>query len=89
MAYKVVSIEVLHTRIAPLDADFAHFDGHQPGMKVLHKGFKRQEHCRPFDADKIWEKDIEIPLRDGTKLYGDVFYPVAWSPYGTSGRGST
>lgn len=97
MAYKVGSIEVMHTTIAPLDADFAHFDGHKPGSTVLHKGFKRHDDCRAFDAETVWEKDIEIPLRDGTKLYGDVFYPaevkekipilLAWSPYGKSGRG--
>jgi len=89
---------VLHTEIAPLDADFANCEGDpKPGITTLPKGFKRQSDCREFDVSTISERDISIPLRDGTMLYGDVFRPadssnktpiiLVWSPYGNSGIG--
>jgi predicted acyl esterase len=98
MSYKVGSIDVLHTSAAPLDADFANCEGDpKPGTTTLPKGHKRYDDCRAFDAATTWERDITIPLRDGTKLYGDVFRPadasekvpiiLVWSPYGKTGTG--
>lgn len=71
--------------------------GHK--KQVLPKGWTKDEGRRPLPCDMIWEKDIEIRMRDGTKLLGDVFRPVdtengkrvpalmPWSPYGKTGTG--
>ncbi|KAK4054121.1 hypothetical protein OIV83_001146 [Microbotryomycetes sp. JL201] len=49
---------------------------------------------RPLPCDIILEHDVEIAVRDGTKLYADLYWPadvekgekvpilVGWSPYG-------
>jgi hypothetical protein len=48
----------------------------------------------PLGCEIIWQKDVAVPLRDGTVLYTDIFLPkntptdlpaiIAWSPYGKS-----
>ena len=72
------------------------YDGSESKRKVLHSGYRRSAENRAFSVPTIYEKDVEIPLRDGTILRGDIFRPegdvyipaiVPWSPYGKSGRG--
>jgi predicted acyl esterase len=67
-----------------------------PSVTELPKGHKRTPANRAFEADTVFEKDIAIPLRDGLKLYVDVFRPktdskvpaiLIWSPYGKTGNG--
>jgi predicted acyl esterase len=59
--------------------------------KVLPAGWRLEEGKAPFRVDTIWEKDVEIILRDGIKTRADIFRPaeggpvpalIAWSPYG-------
>lgn len=67
--------------------------------RLLKKGWTKAEGRRPLPLDIVWEKDVHIPLRDGTVLYGDVFRPaectellpaiLPWSPYGKTGTGMT
>ncbi|KAK4057268.1 hypothetical protein OIO90_001765 [Microbotryomycetes sp. JL221] len=50
--------------------------------------------CKPLKEDLMIEHDVEIVVRDGTKLYADLYFPadlkpgqkcpyiVGWSPYG-------
>ncbi|KAI5363911.1 putative xaa-Pro dipeptidyl-peptidase-like domain, cocE/Serine esterase, alpha/Beta hydrolase [Septoria linicola] len=70
----------------------------EPEKRTISKGWTKDEGRRPFPVDVIWEKDIRIPLRDGTELLADVFRPVTsdgepvpaimpWSPYGKTGSG--
>lgn len=72
------------------------YDGAESKSTVLHEGYKKSDENRAFTVTTIYEKDVEIPLRDGTILKGDIFRPagdervpaiVPWSPYGKSGRG--
>ena len=65
-----------------------------PSKKVLPKGFQLSPKFSPLPVDIVFEKDIAVSMRDGTKIYVDVFRPVgsekvpviiAWSPYGKSG----
>jgi predicted acyl esterase len=98
MSTKVGSIEVLQTSISPLTAEFARYEKFKPSVTTLPKGFRRTAENRHFDTDTLWERDIQIPMRDGTILYGDIFRPVitsekvpillVWSPYGKSGVGT-
>jgi len=71
--------------------------GHE--IKRLPMGWIKDEGRRMLPCDIIWEKDVEIRMRDGTKLFGDVFRPaeteegvripaiMPWSPYGKTGTG--
>lgn len=49
---------------------------------------------RPLPTDILFERDVAVPLRDGTTIYVDIFRPlgatnvpaiVSWSPYGKEG----
>ena len=72
------------------------YDPLKPSVTVLPKGHQRTSSNKSFEADTIFEKDIVLPMRDGVKLYADVFRPVTdekvpailiWSPYGKTGNG--
>lgn len=98
MALKVGSIEVLHRPAVSLDSPHANHSGDlNPSKTILRKGCKKKPESRGFEVASIYERDIEIPMRDGIKLRGDVFRPLetdekvpillVWSPYGKSGAG--
>lgn len=70
-----------------------------PSKEILPKGWQKAEGRRALDEDLIFEKDVRVPLRDGTVIWADVFRPVssdeqlvpailAWSPYGKQGNGA-
>lgn len=73
--------------------------GFQPGTTVLKKGHVKEEGLRPFPSDVLFERDTTITLRDGVKIYADIFRPtesgqrpvpaiLPWSPYGKTGSGT-
>nr|WP_321407142.1 CocE/NonD family hydrolase [uncultured Carboxylicivirga sp.] len=66
----------------------------EPGTRTLPKGFQLDPQFSPLPVDIVFEKDVEVILRDGVKIYTDIFRPannekvpviVVWSPYGKSG----
>ena len=66
----------------------------EPGTRVLPAGFQVDPQFLPLSVDIVFEKDVAVTLRDGARIYIDVFRPagtekapviVAWSPYGKSG----
>jgi predicted acyl esterase len=96
--FEVCGIKVLQKKISGIDDPMANYNGFNPSTTTLPQGFRKDEGRRAFPAATIWERDIEIPMRDGVILRADVFRPaeatrvpaiVAWSPYGKSGTGDT
>ena len=94
--FKVGSIEVLHTGVKPPEYD-PNYRGFKPGQIIFKQGHHEPERAA-FEVDTIWDRDLEIPLRDGCKLRADIFRPatsdsecvpalIAWSPYGKTGQG--
>ncbi|KAI8663611.1 hypothetical protein NCS57_00962600 [Fusarium keratoplasticum] len=86
--------KVRYTSATPLENPLARYDGLKPKIDTLPKGFQKQTGYRPFPVETIFERDVAIPVRDGTILRADVFRPVgdqkfpallAFSPYGKSG----
>jgi predicted acyl esterase len=72
------------------------YDPFNPSTRSIPKGFKKTPEGAAFQADTVFEKDVAIPLRDGVKIYVDIFRPTTdekvpailmWSPYGKSGNG--
>ncbi|KAM0746726.1 alpha/beta-hydrolase, partial [Meredithblackwellia eburnea MCA 4105] len=73
------------------------YNGFNPSTTVLPKGHTKEPGRRPLPVDLIYERDSAVPLRDGLKLYTDVFrltteglkVPaiIGWSPYGKTGTG--
>ena len=84
---------------APKDPDsHERYDGGDAFTTILRAGYRRSPENRAFESPTVYEKDVRIPLRDGTILRADVFRPesspripaiLPWSPYGKSGRGKT
>lgn len=71
-----------------------------PSKTTLPRGWQREPGFRALPEAIIWEKDVPIPMRDGTILRGDVFRPankeraslpalLPWSPYGKTGSGKS
>ncbi|KAL5593629.1 hypothetical protein FOBRF1_012731 [Fusarium oxysporum] len=74
------------------------YDGFDPGRRVLEAGHVRYPGRRPFGVRTIYERDQAIIVRDGARLYADIFRPqssdtqpvpciLPWSPYGKTGTG--
>ncbi|KAJ5190120.1 alpha/beta-hydrolase [Penicillium cinerascens] len=60
------------------------------------KGLPESEKNAAFPVDTIFERDVAVTMRDGVKLYCDIFRPkgrsnipaiLIWSPYGKGGNG--
>ncbi len=62
-----------------------------PQTTVLRAGSSFPPAAMPLPCDVVWERDVQIPLRDGVVILADVLRPagagrvpalLAWSPYG-------
>ena len=80
----------------PPPEDSPAYPGFKPSTTTLPAGHKRRENARPLHEPMIFEQDQEIILRDGVKIYADIYRPVdgasvpaimVWGPYGKSGSG--
>ncbi|KAF5980733.1 x-pro dipeptidyl-peptidase c-terminal non-catalytic domain-containing protein [Fusarium coicis] len=69
--------------------------GFDPATIHLPVGHVKAEGRRPFTVESVFARDVEVLMRDGIKIYSDVFRPasssdpggqvpaiIAWSPYG-------
>ncbi|KAL3447831.1 Alpha/Beta hydrolase protein [Aspergillus insuetus] len=93
----MIDTNIIRKSITSLSTPQARDGGLNPGVTVLPKGFRRAEGCRPLQVNTVWERDLVIPLRDGTALRADIFRPtdcmdkipilLVWSPYGKTGTG--
>ncbi|KAI9038927.1 uncharacterized protein KD926_010141 [Aspergillus affinis] len=72
------------------------YTGFHPGKtQKLPRGHVRSPGSQAFPVDVTWEQDRAIPMRDGIKLYADIFRPanehekvpaiLPWGPYGKVG----
>ncbi|KAL1644146.1 hypothetical protein SLS58_004426 [Diplodia intermedia] len=86
--------------VAPAQHPAYNYDGFHPSVQTLAKGWTKEPGRRPFGVETIFERDVSVKLRDGVKIYTDIFRPatsdhengkvpavIPWSPYGKSGRG--
>jgi predicted acyl esterase len=78
----------------PPDDPRVEWRGFQPGRTVLPAGSTYSNNGRALPCDIVLDRDVELTLRDGTRIYADVFRPatdeplpaiLAWSPYGKQG----
>ncbi|MEU6147533.1 CocE/NonD family hydrolase [Streptomyces sp. NPDC047081] len=86
--------EVLYRPSVPPESEAARWRGFEPGVTLLPKGTTYSSNGRELTCDIVFERDVEVPMSDGTILYADVFRPadsgpvpaiLAWSPYGKQG----
>ncbi len=92
---------VVYTRHSPIDCTEKGFEANYPGFKQERKTLAKGTVCKKgygkLPCDIIYERDVEVVLRDGVKIYTDIFRPqtsepvpaiVAWGPYGKNGSGN-
>lgn len=93
---KVGNVPILFRPLKPPELGINGYDGPEHSVTILPVGHRREPDCKPFNVETTWEKDVEIPMRDGVILRADIFRPVQseivpailpWSPYGKTGRG--
>ena len=92
-------VEVLYRKATPLDNPKSNYPGFSPGTTLLKKGTIKEKGRKALPCDIIWERDVEVPMRDGVTIYTDIFRPahtnetypsiIAWSPYGKMNSGLT
>jgi len=95
--YEVGGIQVIHQKIKGFEPDGANYNGFNPSTTILPKGHLKEPGRRSFPLPVVWDRDVEIPTRDGTVLRADIFRPsdvdhripalVAYAPFGKSGTG--
>lgn len=91
--------DIIYRKLTPAP-EHPHFNykGFNPSTQVIEMGHRRAPGRRSFPVEVIFERDITITMRDGIKLYADVFRPtnsdsvkvpalLPWSPYGKTGTG--
>jgi predicted acyl esterase len=96
MALSATISHPLLREISSPEAPDSFYAGFNPSIQTLLKGHKRHPRSRPFPVATIYERDVQIPMRDGSILRADIFRPedtgsvpaiLPWSPYGKSGTG--
>ena len=97
MSFKIGGLDVLTVpAIPPNDSRAGHYNLLNTSTTTFPKGYRKSEKHAPFLVDTIFEKDVPVTMRDGVKLYCDIFRPagdrkvpavIMWSPYGKSGNG--
>ncbi len=87
-------IEIIYRKSPPIDDPEARYPGFKPNKTTLPKGSVHRKGALPLPCDIIFERDVAVPLRDGTTIYINIFRPtgaekipaiIAWSPYGKDG----
>lgn len=96
--YEVAGIQVSQCNLSSLETNSNVFHaGLNPSQTVLNAGHQREEGKLAFKLATIFDRDVQIIVRDGTALYADIFRPhnvleqvpaiINWSPYGKTGQG--
>lgn len=92
--YQKAGIEVIFRKSIPISEPGNRYPGFEPGITTLRKGSVYREGALALPCDIIFERDIAVPMRDGTIIYIDIYRPIgsekvpsiiAWSPYGKKG----
>jgi predicted acyl esterase len=67
----------------------------KPGVPPVEGGYPGLDPRTEKTRGMVIEYDVEVPMRDGVKIYADIYRPdqpgrfppiVAWGPYGKQGR---
>jgi hypothetical protein len=91
--------DAVYRKLIPAaDHPVFNYNGFAPGRSIIKKGHVKSAGHRAFPVDVIFERDVSITMRDGVRIYTDVFRPInsdttkvpaiiPWSPYGKTGTG--
>ena len=68
--------EIIYRKAPGLDDVDCNYPGFQPGQTILKKGTVCKKGHMPLPSDILFDRDVAIPVRDGTILYADIYRPV-------------
>lgn len=94
---KVGDVPILFRPLVHPELGVNGYDGAEHSITTLPAGHQLTPGVKAFAIDTIFEKDVQVPMRDGVILRADIFRPahgervpaiVPWSPYGKTGRGT-
>ena len=97
----MAEFEVRKTKLpAPETYGPYRYSGFKPGTTILKAGHVKEPGRRSFGCDTAYDRDSAVPMRDGVKLYTDVFRPadsetnkvpsvLLYGPYGKTGNGES
>ena len=71
---------IIYRKAYPLSDPSCQYPGFCPSSKILQKGTVCKPGHVPLETDVLFERDVAIPVRDGTILYADIFRPVGTEP---------
>ncbi|MDP3342197.1 CocE/NonD family hydrolase [Frigidibacter sp.] len=88
-------IEFTFRKTRPADHPKARYPGLRPTQKRFSKGEQVAPGALPLLCDIVMDQDVAVTLRDGKRIYVDIFRPadhtqplptlVNWGPYGKQG----
>lgn len=91
-----ISNILIYKDTTSLDHPDARYRPLEPDETILKKGDRYKKGALKLPCDILRERDIALTMRDGTKLYANVFRPITddevpaiinWAPYGKGGTG--
>ncbi|KAI5264835.1 alpha/beta-hydrolase [Aureobasidium subglaciale] len=89
-------MDVLWTKATPNEAPGSNYKPFGPSETILAKGTQHSKGGLSLPCDIKVEREVQLTLRDGVKIYADVFRPatdekvpaiINWAPYGKGGTG--
>lgn len=69
-------IGTIYCPAPPLSDPASNFKGFSPGKTVLPTGYRHEPGALPLQCDIICERDVAVTMRDGVRLYLDIFRPT-------------
>lgn len=96
MTLEINGLEVITVPVNKPGSDAAPYAGFGHAIVKFPAGYRKTTDSAPFQVATLFEKDLAVPMRDGVKLFCDVFRPtstekcpaiIIWSPYGKGGNG--
>jgi len=95
MPNKADALSLRFRKTRPIDHPAARYPGFRPARKRLTKGSSVRPGAMPLPCDLVMHQDVAVPMRDGIRIYVDIFLPVdtkdqvpalvSWGPYGKQG----
>jgi uncharacterized protein len=93
-------IEIVYKTISPPLVGENGYRGFLNVSEILPKGWKANDSSRALSTDILVDHDVELEMRDGCKIYADIYRPtysskdspvpaiVSWSPFGKKYNGA-
>lgn len=69
-------IEIIYRKSSPVDDPHYGYPGFKPGTTTLAEGSVHRKGALSLLYEIVFDRDIAVPMQDGTVIYIDVFRPT-------------